>query len=74
MSIACVGHVAIRQFMLGNHMFYAWCKRLGCPEDNELQREVQPVPLYGSFLVQDFVHSILHQDHYFFSRSVVIHR
>ena len=31
MSIACFGHVAMPQFMLGNRMFYAWCIRPGCP-------------------------------------------
>jgi hypothetical protein len=30
-SVARVGHVAIPQFVLGNHTFIAWCKRPGCP-------------------------------------------
>jgi hypothetical protein len=40
MSIARFRHVAIPQFMLGNHMSIAWCKRPGCPE--EIQRWEQP--------------------------------
>ena len=32
MPIACVGHVAMPQDTLGNRVFNAWCKRLGCPE------------------------------------------
>jgi hypothetical protein len=31
--IARFRHVAIPQFVLGNHTFFAWCKRPGCPED-----------------------------------------
>ncbi len=27
---------------VGDHMFIAWCKRPGRPEDSELQRWVQP--------------------------------
>ena len=42
MSIARFRHVAIPQFMLGNHMFIAWCKRPGRPGANSFQRWVQP--------------------------------
>jgi len=33
--IARFRHVAIPQFVVGNHTFIAWCKRPGCPEDLE---------------------------------------
>ena len=33
--IARFRHVAIPQFEVGNHTFFAWCKRPGCPEDFE---------------------------------------
>src|SRR5207253_6083082 len=36
--IARFRHVAIPQFVLGNHTFFAWRKRPGCPEDLELLR------------------------------------
>ncbi len=39
-SVARVGHVAIPQFMVGNPMSIAWCKRPGCPVV-EPQRWVQ---------------------------------
>ena len=31
--IALFRHVAIPQFVLGNHTGFAWCKRPGCPEE-----------------------------------------
>jgi hypothetical protein len=31
--IARFRHVAIPQFVVGNHTFMAWCKRPGCLED-----------------------------------------
>ncbi|MCP3966562.1 MAG: hypothetical protein GY718_09445 [Lentisphaerae bacterium] len=37
-SVTRVGYVAIPHPGAGNHPGYAWCKRLGCPEDIELQR------------------------------------
>jgi hypothetical protein len=36
--IARFRHVAIPQFVMGNHTFFAWCQRSGCPEDGELLR------------------------------------
>jgi len=36
--IARFRHVAIPQFVVGNHTFFAWRKRPGCPEDFELLR------------------------------------
>jgi hypothetical protein len=41
-SIARVGHVVMPQFMEGNPMSIAWCKRPGRPENFEFQRWVQP--------------------------------
>jgi hypothetical protein len=37
-SIARFRHVAIPQFVLGNHTSIAWCIRPGCPEAVELLR------------------------------------
>jgi len=36
--VARFRRVAIPQFMLGNRMLIAWCKRLSCPVDLVLQR------------------------------------
>ena len=36
--IARFRHVAIPQFVVGNHTFFAWRTRPGCPEDFELLR------------------------------------
>ena len=36
--IARFRHVAIPQFVAGNHTFIAWCTRLGCLEDVALLR------------------------------------
>jgi hypothetical protein len=41
-SMARFRHVAIPQFVLGNHTSMAWRTRPGCPEDVALLREEQP--------------------------------